>query len=643
MTGGTKAAEIGKRGGVVLLVSVLVAGAVGAGGAVAAESPPESGYGGSVRSVTIATGERISTGGDGRALRYERPPGRKHIPLMFRTGGGRTEAVPLDVADDIAAGRRDAAGFDITTLTGRPGRPGQAPPGGPAARETTGLGGRTAVTHALTFRFIGRDGTAGRNFVSRLQGLTGAAAGTFHRPDASTGSVTLQVAPGRYALEAVNSPAPADPSSPTDIVVQPRLEVTGPTTVTVDARATRPVRLSVPDRAAANEFTSASYEVAVDGYALGLSLPVAAGGELRTAHLGPEVTDGSLSQSWEAMWTRDTTDYKIVLGEASVRRLATGLRRQFTEGELATVHTGIGSSGTGVHGDVFAWGTAPGSFGSQSPVRRDALPASRTLRLSTAPGTTWALQAEQHRYLPPDDAVRMESSHSTPPRQYTPGSTRTEMFNAGVFSPALDSGGGVFRRGNALHGALPVLADGESHAGWTLVSSARTTLHRDGVLVGENDDPLSGNGSGVFTVPPGDASYTLATSVTRDPAVGRAASRIDASWTFRSRETTATEQLPVSAVRFRTPVDAASTAPAGIPQPVALEVQGPAARPGNLSGLRVEYSYDRGTSWTPATVSDRRFRITNPGRGQSVSFRAAFTDGDGNQGAVTVLDAYYGR
>ncbi|MGV9311276.1 1,4-dihydropyridine esterase [Streptomyces sp. NPDC003691] len=656
-----------KRVTAVALASVLLSGVVavtgagtatasGTAGAAGAERPAGPGSGGEPRyaagrSVTLATGERISADRDGKGLRYEQPEGRKHIPLMFRTGGGRTQAVPLDLADDLAAGRQDPRRFDITELTGRaPGaQPGSAEPGGAGgpdrASGAAASGDRArprtpAATHTLTLDFIGRDGAVGRDFEVRLQGLTGAATGSFHMPDVSSGRVTLQVAPGRYVLEAVNSPS-REGSAPVDMLIQPVLEVGQDTTLTVDARDARPARFSVPDAQAVNLFTMATYTVAVGEHVLGSAMPVTDGGEIRTAHLGPEVTDGSLSQSWQAMWERNTTDYKVIWGEADARRVATGPARRFTDAELATVHTGLGSSGTGAHGDVSARGEAPGSWFGLSPMRAHALPAARTLKLSTVPGTTWALQTDQDRYLPSGGLVR-EGSYFVAPRQYTAGSVRRETFNTGVFSPSLASGG-VFRSGNTLMGALPVFADGRAHEGWSQLSSARTTLHRDGVLIGESGDPLTGGSGSQFTVPAGDASYTLATSVTRDAAVGRASSRVDAAWTFRSRETTAVERLPVSTVRFHTPVDLASTAPAGARQRAGVVVEGPASRPGNLASLDVLVSYDRGANWQPVTVTNGRFQIDNPAKDRSVSFRASFGDRDGNRGTVTVLDAYFTR
>ncbi|EFG04237.1 subtilisin-like protease (plasmid) [Streptomyces clavuligerus] len=657
--GGT--ARAAARWGVTLSTVLALAMGLAPGGSTAVAAPSYgtgtgtgtgTGADTEVRSVTLGDGGRITTSANGRALSHEPAEGRAQGPLMLQTSsatGGRVHALSLDAARDITAGRQDARRYDITELTGRQ----TAASGGTTAAERTGRDrtpeaapkpGRKPVTHTLTIDFIGRDGAPSRDFASRIQGFSGAATGIFPPVDASSGTATLQVPPGRYGLEAIRRDHPSDPKAATDVLIQPWLEVTGDTRVTVDARTTRPTRLTPPDPRATHVMSELNYRVTVGEHYMGFAMSSRTA-DIRTAHIGPEVTDGSLTQAWTAMWAQGTTDYNLALGEVESRRLVTGKTRHFTDGELATVRTRAGLSGAdGAQGEISAVGVTPGRMFPMVPIRELPLPTTRTQRLSTVPGTSWALGTKQRQALPGSPPWAREASYSTPLREYAPGSHRVETFNTGVFSPLLgDDRDGVTRDGNVLQGSLPLLADGAGHRGGSALSSARTTLHRDGVLIGENDDPLSGAPGRGFTVPPGDASYTLATSVTRDPAVARAASRMDASWTFRSRETTAPERLPVSVARFHTPVDLRSTAPAGARQHVAVGLQGPAARPGNLASLTVDVSYDGGATWKSTPVTDRRFQVVNPAAGKGISFRATFTDRGGNKGTVTVVDAYHGR
>ncbi len=126
----------------------------------------------------------------------------------------------------------------------------------------------------------------------------------------------------------------------------------------------------------------------------------------------------------------------------------------------------------------------------------------------------------------------------------------------GVFRTAPDPDTGEQR----LVGALPLLADGEGHAGSTRYTSATSALYRDGVEVGRNDDPLSG--SQPFTVGAADAEYRLTASVERPADVAAASTRVDAGFTFRSKQVAATTALPVSTVRFAPP----STSPRAFPR-----------------------------------------------------------------------------
>ncbi|MFI6288022.1 1,4-dihydropyridine esterase [Streptomyces sp. NPDC051018] len=610
---------------------------------------------GTGRSFTLGTGDQVVVGADGKSLGYRQAKGREHIPLATQVSDGRTYVVPLDVSREFAAGGLDRRRFDITGLTG--GAPGTAEPASrtaapePASRpggvpdataSRRGTAGNRAETHELTLHFIGRDGKVGKNYEARVEGVSGPGADTGFRPDASSGTVTLRVPEGRYVLEAVNDPFPEVRDAGYDLIVQPWLEITGNTTVTVDARTAEPARFTVPDAKAAPHSTAVSYRVEVGDDSVGLSLPVPGRGELRTAHLGPPVTDGSLTNAWEAMWQRGSTDYKIVLGDR-VERLATGITKHFRDKELATVKVGMGSSAPGTTGSLQIRGYARGSWWSTSPMRLEKTPTTRTLRLSTADGAWWPLEFGQIRELP-DGGWIFETSHRfASGKSYEAGRTYREAFNAGVLAPLTGDDHGVFREGNILQGRVPLLADGQGQPGWVRLQSARTRLYRDGALIGENDDPLSGSKGSAFVVPPGEAMYTLETSVARDPSAGTATSRLDASWTFRSGETAAMERIPLSAARFLTPVDLASTAPAGARQSVAVELQGPAALPGKLSSLEVRVSYDRGETWRKVTVRKLRFTVANPAEGKGISFRAVFGDTDGNKNTVSVIDAYYGR
>jgi hypothetical protein len=119
---------------------------------------------------------------------------------------------------------------------------------------------------------------------------------------------------------------------------------------------------------------------------------------------------------------------------------------------------------------------------------------------------------------------------------------------------------------------------------------------------------------------------------------------VSAEWTFRSGFAEGDEAVPVkaSAIRFTPRVDAANSAPAGVPflVPVSLQHNGTGAvdRP---RSLKVEVSYDEGKTWKRApTILNAVAVLYHPANADSVSLRATATDRDGGKVTETVLRAY---
>ncbi|BFO14860.1 hypothetical protein SHKM778_12480 [Streptomyces sp. KM77-8] len=182
-----------------------------------------------------------------------------------------------------------------------------------------------------------------------------------------------------------------------------------------------------------------------------------------------------------------------------------------------------------------------------------------------------------------------------------------------MFGPRLTSEYGVFRDGDYLYGMLPLFADGKGHEGSSLFSSVTTTLYRNGKKVGSNDDPLFGDKE--FKVPSGDAAYKLTTSVKRSAKVAAVSTRIDASWTFRSKKTAERKHLPVSTARFQAVTGLDGKVKAGKKATFPVTVEG-AAKGKNLKSLSVYVSYDHGKTWKKTTVKKGRSPSRTPRRGR---------------------------
>ncbi|MCX4905864.1 S8 family serine peptidase [Streptomyces sp. NBC_00878] len=564
------------------------------------------------------------------------PKGRA-APAGFFTLGARTLTVP-------AGG--GTASVDLTVNT----KLGGTLDGGYSAYVTASGGGQSVRTAAgvqrevesydVTLRFIDRDGNPAKQYSANLGGVSGLATDKWFAPFDESGTVKVRAPRGGYLLDSAFFVDPLDFTKGADWVARPKLSITKDTTITVDARTAKPVDIAVPDPAVTPEFASPEYVVDVGETSYGFGWWLDSYANFRTAHAGPEITDGSLYQQWGSHWAKDGEEYSTTAG-ARVKKVATGYTKHYKASELATLKVGLGASTSGKKGAVNTIGWLPGSSSAASSVGvPQTLPGTRKVHVSTAGGVKWELDFEQHGGTDADGFPITEAYYTLGNAQtFKAGKTYEKTFNTAVFGPRLGSGFGIQRDGNEIYGYVPLFADGKTHAGSSLFSSVTTTLYRNGSKVGSNSDPLFGEG--VFKVPAGDASYKLTTSVKRSVRVAAASTRIDASWTFRSKKVTSAA-LPASSVRFDAAVGLDSRAPAGRKVSVPVTVQGSAAGK-NLKSLSVYVSYDYGKTWKKLTVKNGRIGVTNPAKGKGISFHAKITDRKNNKSTISIYNAYYGK
>lgn len=479
-------------------------------------------------------------------------------------------------------------------------------------------------TYALTIRHLDRTGRPTGTYETTVTGISGDGADEVVQPYDASGTVTVRLPKGRYLLN--SSLSSGDASGGTDWIVQPRLDLDRDTTVTVDARTTAPVDVRPPDRAARFLHSAMVVEVRHQGAERLVNL-ISSTANLRVAHLGPAAEAGSVKQWFDAYWTSTSADYGLGYVFTGARAL-TGLTRHPSAKALATVKV-LGSA---------LPGTAGTGFVSLQPSTGLTVGASRSL---TTPGTAtylvtpergaWDITymaprtpgAEPNRYLAEGVVVRA-------------GDTTTHVFDNAVFGPGLTDRPAVVRDGDRIALDVPMLMDGGGHVPSSPpYASASTTLHRNGVLVGTRTDAP---GRADFTVPPGQATYRLTSTVKRTGAPGTA-TRVTAVWTFDSGTTTGPAPVPVSAVRFTPALSPTGTAAADAPFRVPVTVQG-AAADGNVRSLAVSVSVDGGSSWTRVPVERDAVTVPNPGAGTGVSLRAELTDTGGRTLTQTIVDAY---
>ncbi|MEV5931565.1 S8 family serine peptidase [Streptomyces sp. NPDC052079] len=564
-------------------------------------------------------------------------PKGKAAPAGFFTLGATTVTVP-------AGGK---ASVDLTVDT----RLGGTVDGAYSAYVVATGGGQTVRTAAAVLRevqsydvklkFLDRTGKPATNYVAGLAGLSGLGAGQWHQPYDADGTVTLRVPKGGYALD-TGIFVGADPEKyeGVDWLAQPKLDVGRNTTVTLDARKAKPVNITVADNKARPELASAEYTVETKDSSQAFGWWLDSYDNFRSAHLGPQF-GGSLYQQWDAHFSKGGKEqYDTVVG-AKVKKLATGYTRHYKAGDFATVKVGMGAAASGKKGVVGAYGSLPASSGASVFGQAQSLPSSRTLHLSAGGGVRWDLDFEQQSGVDEDGWPITDAGYLIATgKSLKAGRTYQETVNTAVFGPSLGSDSGIFRDGNTISGTVPLFADGKGHHGFSAYTSATTSLYRNGKKVGSHDDPLFGEGE--FKVPSGDASYRLTTSVKRSAKVAAASTRIDASWTFRSKKTADLKQLPASTVRFLAATGLDSKVPAGKKVTVPVSVEG-AAKGRNLKSLSVYVSYDYGKTWKKTTVKKGKITFKNPAKGKAVSFHAKVADKKGNKSTISVHNAYYGK
>ncbi|MFF3712869.1 S8 family peptidase [Streptomyces phaeochromogenes] len=562
-------------------------------------------------------------------------PKGQAAPAGFFTLGTKTLKVPAggSASADLTAntklgGTLDGAYSAYVTATG----------GGQSVR-TAATVQREVESYDVTLKFIDRDGNPAKYYSASLDGVTGLAQGKWYSPYDESGTVKVRFPKGGYIFNSAVHVDPDDPAKGFDWVTQPKLSITKKATITVDARTAKPVDITVPDAAAKSEVATPLYTVGVPDGSNSYGWWLDSYANFRTAHAGPQITDGSLYQQWGGHWTKPAAEYDTLAG-GKVKQLATGYTKHYKASELATVKTGLGASSSGKKGVIYAWGELPGSTSTFAPGVQQTLPGTRTLRLSTAGGAKWKLDFEQHGGVDEDGSPIVEAFYTLgTPQTLKAGKSYGKTFNTAVFGPRVGSSLGIYREGNGIYGSLPVFTDGKTHSGSSLYSSVTTTLYRNGAKVGSNSDPLEG--AGIFTVPAGDAAYKLTTSVKRSVKVAAASTRVDASWTFRSKKADLAK-LPASSIRFDAAVGLDSRAPAGKKVSVPVTVQGSAAG-SNLKSLSVYVSYDYGQTWKKVTVKNGKIAITNPAKGKGISFHAKIADMKGNKSTISIYNAYYGK
>ncbi|MER7570643.1 S8 family peptidase [Streptomyces sp. NPDC126514] len=498
---------------------------------------------------------------------------------------------------------------------------------------------REVESYDVTVKHIGKDGKPTDVYNTILLGYTGLATNrSYGVPPVASGTTTLRLPKGQYLLDAWIAKDFVNLEGGLDWLVQPKLNVTKNTSVTIDARKTQAADITVPDAGAKQ--LSAMIGYMYDPAAIGVGVGLGSFADLRMKHLGGEVT--GLQQTWSGQWTKGASTEYNVATTAKVKKIQGDKVRHFKASELATVKNRLGASASGKTGGVSSYGEFPNDFVMGTPVEQK-LPGTRTTYLSTSDNIRWTFDVEQYGSHTPEGFPVADAFYTLGTSQiFKAGQTYQKTFNTAVFGPHINADYGLFREGNSVYGYLPLFADGAKHAGSSDFTSVKTELYRNGTKIGSNTDPLFGEG--VFKVPSAEAEYKLTTSVKRSVKVAAASTRIDASWTFKSKKPASSDRvtLPASTVRFNAKTDLSSRVTAGQTKTVPVSVVGAAAG-SNLKSLSVWVSYDYGQTWKKVSVTGGKIKVKNPAKGKAISFHAKVADKKGNKATLSIYNAYYGK
>jgi subtilisin family serine protease len=457
-------------------------------------------------------------------------------------------------------------------------------------------------------------------------------------------TITMRVPPGEYTLVTVIL---GEPGSWAAVLAQPRLIVEGDHSVKLDARAGRPVSVTLPDPAAEPALAEFRGRVGTGDAASFFGVRTHRLDDIFTARLGRDRAVDGFAVAPIGTWAKRNADgtfagtpYSYHLAWPVTGRMISGFTREVRRRDLATVVADHAASQPG----TVAWKATKvvlpgfGEIGGMEALPSE-LPFRRTEYHNTDGGVRWYRAFEE---VTADGALVSFLESGPVGAAYRPGKSYREKWNYGAFGPALmqqapQSWPPVARVGDLLRVDPSLYGDGHGHGGW-IPHTGTMTLYRDGEQIAQR--PLENL---LIEVPPEPARYRIEIEAERaQPAPFATATKL--AWEFRSGhagEQTVTA-LPVSVVRFSPELDGHNVAPAGraFPLPVSVHPQ-PGSAAAHPARLTVAVSYDDGATWREVPVQGGKHALLrHPAGGGFVSLRATATDRDGNTTEQTVLRAY---
>jgi hypothetical protein len=503
-------------------------------------------------------------------------------------------------------------------------------------------------SYTLTLTQVGTDGKPTADGGALVFGVTTPWFNFYGDP---SGTSKVRLPKGDYLLQGDQAvERPNSDAYDTYTIVQPLLRLTSDKTVVFDARTTKPVTTTVPDKKAKVVLGDLGYdrEGTEETGSLSSSILTFDFDGLHAANLGGPAPAGQMASHVVSYWGLPNPDsgfsntpYLYALVNTKPDVFYDGFRRAVRAKELATVTQSINATGDRqVERSVYAH--APGLGGSWIPILTYDLPARTKLYVDAAPASWDTEVSETMPSTDPQNPFPTTVSRlNSPERTYRAGKAYQERFNAVVFAPTPLY---TTRTGNELELGVFSTTDADGNAGVTAADSQSSKLYRDGKLVGESEwfgDLVVGD------LPAGQASYKYVTSLDRSSML-KQSGKIDLTFTFKSGGSDKVQLIPLRTVGYQPAVDSKNTvrrSPVTV-LPIRLTAQpGSTALPA-VKKLELKVSGDDGKTWKPAAVvrtgAGYRAIFVTP-KGGSVSLRAHLVDAVGNTTDQTTIGAYQFR
>ncbi|MEU4608548.1 S8 family serine peptidase [Kribbella sp. NPDC023972] len=586
--------------------------------------------------------------------------------LTYRNLGDRSVTLTLTATltgPDGAPAPADALKLSATTVT--------VPAGGIASVQATSNTNHSGPDGGYSGRITATGGDAtvvsalGVNKEKESYELTISNVGTDGKPAAAFGLIfgldtnlfaftddpttKLRLPKGEYSVQGDQIvERPGGEGADFYALVQPSVQLTKNTTVVLDARTAKPVKVTVPQADASVAVADVGYDrISADGRrGLSSSSLLFDFNGVYAAQVGPALPPEQMTGHVTSQWAKQdknssfaNSPYLYGQVDTTPGVYPTGFVRDVKAKDLAVVDQHINAtSDRQVERTVH--GIAPYMGMSWAIVLPYDVPAATKLLADDKPATWQTGVSEIEPSADPEDPFPVTITRLTSPdRGYMAGKTYRERYNAAALTPTPQI---AVRSDDALLLSAYSLSDADGNKGFGRTDTESSKLIRDGKVVAES--PYFGYVEATG-LPAEKATYTLQSSQTRQ-TYSTFSTRTDLSWTFSSGATAEETPLPMLGVRYQPKVDGHNVAerrPVTV-LPVIVDAQPGVLLPG-IKKVELQVSGDDGKTWQKAAVAPAgkgtyTAIFATPKGAKTVSLKAQLVDAQGNVTVQTVIGAY---